>query len=496
MQETGSTTPLSMEGKYSFEPSDLVSITRFLVTFKGLKDASLDEIVQLYTGEKTNLQEALFTSPDIAITPEGRFVPMDIFCRGDVKDKINSCTEAAKSCSNGALKNKYLSQIALLSGSVQSVLPQDITFGLRQQWIPARYIVEFLLSQGFGVGGHSGDISYKVYAGGMTGSHAKQFEAWMQNHFDEGRGYIVYGNTYFDHFPAQLENYLNGKTVRSNDMGRKAEYLTKIESLEKKFGQWIQSHPDLPELVDLFNEKFHSYVAGSYDSGPLDIQEFLSGKITLHGYQNSEVRRLADEGKGLCAFDVGLGKSCISLALAAWNYKKNRFGKTCIVVPNAVFVTWHNEARKFFSEDFFHNNTYFVGLAQNTRGLPAVSFTKKHIIQEYERVAQSKHPLVLMTREKFVSLRIGEQLANRYLEDVSQFCPQIASPLMALVKEEDPEMPLFEDLGFSSLHLDEAHIYKNCLEANSRCKSIRYLSTPPLATTALNAAVKAFSIRQ
>ena len=496
MQDSEKTTPHNAGTECSYDPGNPVSITRHLVAFKGQRDASLDEIAQLYAGEKNaDLAETLTSHPEIAVTSEGRFVPMDIFCQGDIRDKIDSCTESAKSCDNAALKDKYLSQIAFLSGSAKTILPQDITFGLRQKWIPARYIGEFLLSQGFGVGGSCEGSSYEVYGSANAERHAKDFGAWMQSHSGKVGSYIVYGNTYFDHFPAQLENYLNGKTVRSSDAGQKIAYLARIEALEKQFEQWMQSHPDLEALVDLFNEKYHSYVAGSYDSGPLDIQDFLSGNITLHGYQNSEVRRLADEGRGICAFDVGLGKSCISLALAAWNYKRNTFGKTCIVVPNSVFITWYNEARRFFSPEFFHDNTYFVGLAKSAHGLPVVSFSKRHIMQEYERISRSKHPLVFMTREKFVALGIGEQLADNYAGNVSLFCPQIASPLKSLLEDEDSEMPLFKDLGFSSLHLDEAHAYKNCLEVSSRCKSIRYLSTPILAKTALNAAVKAFSIR-
>ena len=451
----------------AFDPNNLLSIVRHLVVFKGQADASLDEIKSLYGGDSASLSiQTLCGIAEVAITPEMRFLPIETVCQGNLKAISSACMEAAKSCQEAAIKAKFVEQLSILSAAIDPILPDNITFGLRQKWIPYMYLQAFLQSRGFAI----------RYTDGL---------------------YTIYGKEFFDHFPSKLQKYLNGFTVKGGTRQTTIDYIARIEFLEHDYCQWLREHQDLHILVDLFNDTYNTYAGGEFDSSPLDIQGFLSGKMALHPYQNSAVRRLFHEGRGICAYDVGLGKSFISLALAAWQYKQNNAAKTCIVVPNSVLVNWHNEAREFFCEDFFARAVYFVGLDKEKNGCPArVCFDTERIKHDYAEIARVHYPIVIMTREKFVALGVGQALAEQYLSEMAFFCPKIATPLKKILAEQNPAMPNFENFGFTSLHLDEAHAYKNCLEPGPQVKSIRYLSTPPVAKTALNAAVKAFAIRQ
>ena len=95
------------------------------------------------------------------------------------------------------------------------------------------------------------------------------------------------------------------------------------------FNLWMQQHPDIDELAEKFNLCFNSYVPYEHDGSSLGIDDILSGEIIPHNYQNAEVRRLSEQGAGICGFGVGLGKSFSALALAGYNFKKGRARRTC-----------------------------------------------------------------------------------------------------------------------------------------------------------------------
>ena len=446
-----------------YDATNLLSVIRHCAEVWNNNALPVEEVEAWYTGDKsTPLIEQICSLPEVVITPEGLVLPMETYCRGDITQKIAACTSAAKESADTRVKNKYLAQIAALSSCTLSALPQDIAFSLKQKWIPVEFILDFLNQQGFS-GRYNNDK------------------------------FTVYGSQSYDRFPEQLENYLNGKTVRGSSKSARFGHLSRIENLEERFNNWVQQHPEQFTLVELFKERYLSYCSGSFDPFPLDMQDFFSGNMILHGYQNSEVRRLAHEGRGICAFDVGLGKSCISLALAAWNHKKGIFPRTCIVVPNPVLVNWYNEAQRLFSPDFLNTNVFFVGLDKDKKGEPVVRPGRNNVKKDMNEAINSRYPIVVMTREKFASIRVGRPLTDQFTAASSLVNLSVAR-LLEQIDENREDGPLFADFNFSSVHFDEMHVWRNCLEADSRSKAIRYLPTPTIAKTSLDAAVKSFAI--
>ena len=181
-----------------------------------------------------------------------------------------------------------------------------------------------------------------------------------------------------------------------------------------------------------------------YEGDPLGIEEYLSGEISPHTYQNAEVRRLSEQGSGICGFGVGLGKSFMALSMAAYNHKRGRAKRTCIVVPSAVQENWYHEARQLYTDEYMRKNVFFVGLEPKTdkdgevqrkpvldeHGQPrmgrdgkplmrdVVVFTKskEQIHEAMWKIPQSNFSLVVMTKEKFESLPLKQSTKRSYTD--------------------------------------------------------------------------------
>ena len=161
-------------------------------------------------------------------------------------------------------------------------------------------------------------------------------------------------------FPAQLEKYLNGARIGGKDSATANGYREQMALLEDQFNKWIKTHDRYDELVAKYNDVFNSNIPYEHSGDPLGLKG-LSGKRQPFDYQNSEVRRLSEDGRGIPGFGTGLGKTTTALALEAFNYENGRSTRTAYVVPKSVLENWYYEAKEFLSEEAF-SNYLFVGL--------------------------------------------------------------------------------------------------------------------------------------
>lgn len=347
-------------------------------------------------------------------------------------------------------------------------------------------------------------------------------------------------------FEKQFLNYLNGGKVTSSKAERKAAYVEQVNSLEAQFNVWMQQHPDIQDLTDQFNRQFNAFVPVEYEGDPLGIDDCLSGEITPHGYQNAEVRRLAEQGSGICGFGVGLGKSFTALAMAAYNRKKGKAKRTCIVVPSSVLENWYHESRQFYKEDYLRANTLFVGLEpkrdkdgavqrkavldengsprQGKDGNPVMQDivifknSKEDVHEAMWKIPQSNYSLVVMTKEKFSSIPLRPSTKAAFTDKMvkrSLMSSKKADQIMAGKKsyaddkelsnleakfgnegtKKKQELPYLEDMGFDSIIVDEAHYFKNSFESGKESQGIAYLPTAPSAQIAIDMAIKSDFIR-
>ncbi|EKR7713579.1 helicase, partial [Salmonella enterica] len=161
-------------------------------------------------------------------------------------------------------------------------------------------------------------------------------------------------------FPAQLEKYLNGARIGGKDSATVNGYREQMTLLEEQFNKWIKTHDRYDDLVAKYNDVFNSNIPYEHSGDPLGLTG-ISGKRLPFDYQNSEVRRLSEDGRGILGFGTGLGKTTTGLALEAFNFENGRSTRTAYVVPKSVLENWYYEAKDFLSEQAF-SNYLFVGL--------------------------------------------------------------------------------------------------------------------------------------
>ncbi|MDE7064440.1 MAG: DEAD/DEAH box helicase family protein, partial [Desulfovibrionaceae bacterium] len=374
----------------------------------------------------------------------------------------------------------------------------------------------------------------------------EEFAADYDNPHGEFRGFANSG------FDKQFEGYLNGENITSSKAEYKEAYLNQAASLEKRFNVWMQQHPDIQELTDQFNRQFNSFVPVEYEGESLGIDDCLSGEISPHSYQNAEVRRLSEQGSGICGFGVGLGKSFTALAMAAYNKKRGRSKRTCIVVPSAVLENWYHESRQFYNETYLRKNALFVGLEPKTdkdgviqrkevldengkpkmgrNGQPVMQDivifrnSKEDIHEDMWKIPQSNFSLVIMTKEKFASIPLRPSTKVAYTREMvsrSLMSEKKAAEIVSGKKAEKgkksyaedkalanieakysdegtrkkQELPYLEDMGFDSIIVDEAHYFKNSVEPGEHTQGIAYLPTAPAAQIAVDMAIKSHYLR-
>lgn len=526
----------------AYNPADPYDIVIHLFVREGQEDIWLEDVQKLHQGDPkiTSLGD-IAEREGIAITPEGRIMPMNRYCAGDIYKKMAECAQAIANTNDDRLKAKFQTQIDEMTRRRITTKSEDIAFGMRHKWFSKKYVIDFLRESGYRNIEFGSEKAVEVTRYDGTLEKEFRFTADYENPDGEYRS--------SDHggFYAQFVKYLNGEKIRSNKAEIKQEYVEKAASLEAQFNIWMQQHPDIDDLTEKYNRQFNSYVPFEYEGDPLGIEEYLSGEISPHTYQNAEVRRLSEQGSGICGFGVGLGKSFMALSMAAYNHKRGRAKRTCIVVPSAVQENWYHEARQLYTDEYMRKNVFFVGLEPKTdkdgevqrkpvldeHGQPrmgrdgkplmrdVVVFTKskEQIHEAMWKIPQSNFSLVVMTKEKFESLPLKQSTKRSYTDKMvsrSLMSEGLASKInggkksykedkqianieakySTIGREKAQELPFLEDMGFDSIITDESHFYKNSFEPGKRSQGIAYLPTPRAANQAIDMAIKSHYIRE
>ena len=486
----------------------------------------------------------------IAITPDGMLQPAARYCAGDVVSKMAALADAIGKTEDERLKSQFQKQIEEMNRKIQRVGVEDITFGLQNNWFSKKYIVEFLRENGYpdAVYGEYRDVEYEEDDGSIT-----QRNRFVEDMDSVNGHFHLYGagSRKPELFPGQFEKYLNGDRITSTDKEKIQAYKEEASRLEAAFDSWMKQHLDVDELTEQYNLKFNGHVPVEYDSTPLDIDDIISGEIKPHTYQCAEVRRLSEQGAGICGFGTGLGKSFTALAMAGYNYKHGRAKRTCVVVPSAVLENWYHESRIFYSEGYMRSNVLFVGLEPKVdqdgnierrpildeKGEAKIGKDGKPLMQDvirflkgkedvYEamwKIPQSNYSLVVMTKEKFQSIPIKPSTMKEYTDDMVKRHlmseKEAASIADAAAKkrrsyqedvhqaqlegrfsdertEKKGELPYLEDMGFDSIITDESHFFKNSLSGGDKTKGIVYVPNPKTSNIAVDMAIKSSWLRR
>lgn len=336
-------------------------------------------------------------------------------------------------------------------------------------------------------------------------------------------------------FPAQLEKYLNGARIGGKDSATANGYREQMALLEDQFNKWIKTHDRYDELVAKYNDVFNSNIPYEHSGDPIGLKG-LSGKRQPFDYQNSEVRRLSEDGRGILGFGTGLGKTTTALALEAFNYENGCSTRTAYVVPKSVLENWYYEAKEFLSEEAF-SNYLFVGLdvlmdGDQIRQVPVLDENGKPVLgtdgtpvmrdalkladeatitARMNAIPHSNYRAVVFTKEQYARIPLRDDTVDEHAQDM--LYDFVAAGRVASAMDSDShrkeaarrrvlseysdtgtekaeKYPYFEDMGFDSVIADEGHNYRNSYKNGREASQLAYLPTSAVAQSARDMAIK------
>jgi N12 class adenine-specific DNA methylase len=103
----------------------------------------------------------------------------------------------------------------------------------------------------------------------------------------------------------------------------------------------------IDDVEEAYNRQFRGVVLVDHDPEPLHIRRWRGPQARqLRAHQVSAVWRLRENNySGVAAFDVGVGKTYMLLALLALARQEGRVRRPVVVVPNGIAWKWFTDFR-------------------------------------------------------------------------------------------------------------------------------------------------------
>ena len=306
-----------------------------------------------------------------------------------------------------------------------------------------------------------------------------------------------------------FENLLNNRDVVVKDKkidpdGKEHYEINKKETelaqdkaskMKEAFKRWLWEEPERREkYVTRYNELFNSLVGRKYD-GSHQTFAGMSPSISLKPHQLDAVMRAKFGGNTLLAHCVGAGKSFEMIAATMEKKRLGLINKACVVVPKALVGQMASEWLRLYPQakiltasekDFDKDHRQkFIGRCC-TGDYDAV-------IMSYEQF--EKIPMSFEYRRDFIQREINTLTAgiddlrhnarssenSGTIKDMERVKKRLEARLKKLIedngKTKDTSLN-FEQLGFDSLVVDEAHNYKNGLVVTKMQRVAGVQTTP------------------
>lgn len=516
-------------------------VVRHLFNDISLDPVTLADFRQNYTGgdlpeDDDELLAVLAGIDGIAITATEELMPFDRATSGDIGLMNSALMQALLHTDDERIKANYANQLQAIKDKRKWTDVDNITFKLNSRWMDRRLVLEFLQERGYDElkyvqdveveeGKLVSDLSYSGRDGVFAGF---RYKTVMEKNKETGETRPVYKRyTPKDPFDAQLENYLNGANYRKT-------YSSRIATLEEDFNTWIRQHDEIDNLTQQYNDAFNAYIPYEHSGGTLGLKG-ISGERVPMDYQNAEVRRVSEDGRGIIGFGTGLGKTTTALALEAYNFETGRCKRTAYVVPKAVLENWYHEARGFYTPEVLRD-FLFVGLnvvrdeEGNARQVPQLDengnpklgkdgqplyrdaltlASSSEIKERMNMIPQSNYRAVVMTKEQYAAIPLRIETIDEHAADVMYAMADAGRVNLNGDKHSDAkkrnairakasdtgtakaeEFPYFEDMGFDSVIVDEGHNYRNSYAAGREAAALAYLPTGAQAKSAKDMAIK------
>lgn len=301
------------------------------------------------------------------------------------------------------------------------------------------------------------------------------------------------------------DRYLNRDGMRKEDWERMPEK-------EQAFKDWLSTSQAWRGVIEEgYNRSFNSFKPKRYGDQPVEVPGW-NPDMALNDYQHPALRWGLEEGKGIIAYDVGLGKTAYALALIAKLKEQGQVRRPVIVVPKSVTANWAAEVEKFRPG----SKVLIIGETHSRTPdgtLVAKPDSKAERDKKWHLMTQNDYDYILVTQPAFNDIDVDPIVKGEYVRQ--DFWVQRAKQLDKATDRRRREIEeryhqamadkdfikrsnaiYWNQLGVDLLIADEAHGYKNLFTARDRFgETPKFLGGSGFAKRALDMSHKAQWIR-
>lgn len=394
------------------------------------------------------------------------------YLSGNIKTKLETAKEL-----NRKYNGRFEANVAALKAAMPAKVDFEVIgFGLGSPWIPEKYYSLFA-KEVLGLL-YLPEIHYSTALGRWKILISPKARNAVQNIYTYGTRRLTALQI--------METTLNGGTVKVYDevsrperksgvakVLNKAETLAaqeKQELLQSAFQEWVRRDPSrVKHMREIFYDTYACSVAGRYSGGFLNLPDLDTEHFTPYPHQKDAVARIILEKDVLLNHKVGTGKTGIIIMGV---HERKRIGlsdKNLIVVPNNVLEAFERTHRQLYPKDnilVVHPEDFKPASRQTfLTKIKDSDYTAVYMaFSSFERLGMSKAYKLDQQRELIRNCRA--QAANASESWERSRLETMASRLSDQIRKMYEEIPAdefttFDELGITTLVIDEAHNFKN-----------------------------------
>ncbi|MDO5407799.1 MAG: helicase-related protein [Eubacteriales bacterium] len=428
------------------------------------------------------LEGAIYQDPagyDLHQSDEEDWMLRAQYLNGNIADRLDTAKRM-----NRKYNGRFDGNVLVLKEAMPEKVPFDeIGICIGSSWVPPVYYALFA-KELLGVK-EAPEVLHSAALGQWKVRAADSVKKSFCNQYAYGCTYKNQGITKCISMLQILEHTLNGSTIkiyeevsRPERKSGAARVLLKNETiaaqekqvlLQKAFSEWVVKDPvRVKHLENVFYDALACNVASRYDGSFLTLPD-LNSEFVPYRHQKDAVSRIILEKDVLLNHSVGSGKTNILIMGIHERYRMGLSEKNLVVVPNNVLEAFERAHRFLYPED-----RILVIRPEAFKPECREEIMKKVRDEPHAAVymAFSSFDMVKMSRQYRLDRKAEEIRDMRAKEAAAQdkwekrICETIIKKLngeLSKMQEELPEdkfLP-FDQLGITTLAVDEVHNYKN-----------------------------------
>jgi hypothetical protein len=254
----------------------------------------------------------------------------------------------------------------------------------------------------------------------------------------------------------------------------KAEAQRKItarrEAAERLFNQYIReqlSLDDQKRLAETYNRQYNGTVQADYTKIPVFLdgisKTFKGQEFRANDSQIKGTSWFANQGNGIAAFDVGVGKTITAIMAAMNDVQMGRCKKPFITVPKSVYKNWIKEIAELFPGVKINELGNFSDISRYKNADGTLNLEEGSIslctYEALEKIGFTDKTINGDLEEAFM-----EALNSSDEEDSDRKKAKDKESIMTKVGKASrtgDNWVNWEDTGFDHITVDEAHHFRN-----------------------------------